>query len=609
VKQHDAEGRLEAAIAAARSALAHDGTNAGGWHDLGVLYQRRGALPASRAAFERAAELDPALVSVHNNLGNTYTLLGELERAVASYRRALDVDPALVPAHANAAAALHRLGRNDEALAHARRAAALDPATTTVQITAALVEGAVLGYDAALERLDAALARDPDSAGATAARAYALLRLERFDEVVDAATRGLERWPNTGGLLETLGCALRAQLRFEEAFAVFDRALALGHDPAGMLVLKASGLLELGDFETARLALEAALMLAPDNSTAWSALAEIRPFRAADPTLDRMEKLLASTPALRAVDARTTMHFALGKAYRKAGDAANAFRHFAEGNALKRASMVYDVADDERFVRESIAFFTPATMRRLSGAGDPSRAPIFVLGMPRSGTSLVEQILAAHPGVHGAGELTLFDRAVGELGREDPAALAARYLALLDALAPGEQRVVDKLPSNFRHVGLLHLAFPRAKIVHCVRDALDTCFSCYTTLFTGRQDFSYDLAETGRYYRAYEKLMEHWRAVLPPGVMLDVRYEELVANLEAGARELLAFCELPWDDAVLRYYEAARPVRTASYHQVRQPIYASSVGAAQRYRAELGPLIDALSGKPHDPGDPATSSG
>jgi tetratricopeptide (TPR) repeat protein len=514
-----------------------------------------------------------------------------------------------VPAHANAAAALHRLGRNGEALAHARQAAALDPNSTTVQITLALVEGAALGFEAALARLDAVLARDPDSAGATAARAYALLRLDRFDEVVAAAARGLERWPDTGALLETLGCGLRALQRFEEAFAVFDRAIALGHDPAGMLVLKASGLLELGDFEAARRAIDAALEIAPDNPAAWTTLAELHAFRAGDPALDRMETLLASAPGMRGVEARTMMHFALGKAYRKAGDPANAFRHFAAGNALKRASIAYDVAGDERFARESIAVFTPEAMRRLGGAGDASRAPIFVLGMPRSGTSLVEQILASHPGVYGAGELTLFDRAIDEIGREDPAALGARYLALVDAIAPPGKRVVDKLPSNFRHVALIHLALPRAKIVHCMRDALDTCFSCYTTLFTGRQDFSYDLAETGRYYRAYEALMEHWRAVLPPGVMLDVRYEDLVADVEAGARRMLAFCGLPWDDAVLRYYESARPVRTASYRQVRQPIYATSVGSAQRYRADLQPLIDALSDAGLDRGDPSTSSG
>ena len=234
-------------------------------------------------------------------------------------------------------------------------------------------------------------------------------------------------------------------------------------------------------------------------------------------------------------------------------------------------------------------------MRRNGGAGDGSRAPIFVVGMPRSGTSLIEQILASHPDVHGAGELLLFDRAIAEAGTDDLAALGGRYLALLDAIAPADKRVVDKLPSNFRHVALLHLALPRARIVHCVRDPLDTCFSCYVTHFTARQDFSWDLAEAGRYYRAYAALMEHWRAILPPGVMLDIAYEDVVGDVEASARRILAFCDLPWNDAVLRFYETSHPIRTASFKQARQPIYTTSVRAADPYRAELQPLIDALS--------------
>jgi hypothetical protein len=263
---------------------------------------------------------------------------------------------------------------------------------------------------------------------------------------------------------------------------------------------------------------------------------------------------------------------------------------------LRRGTIAYDVAGDERFAADTIAFFTPEKMRAMGGAGDDSRAPIFVLGMPRSGTSLVEQILASHPDVHGAGELMLFDRAIAEVGAEDLTALGARYLALVDEIAPATKRVVDKLPSNFRHVALLHLALPRARIIHCVRDPLDTCFSCYTTNFSGRQDFSWDLAEAGRYHRAYASLVEHWRTILPPGIMLDIVYEDVVADLEANARRVLAFCDLPWTDAVLRFYETKRPIRTASYKQARQPIYATSVRAADAYRAELKPLIDALAG-------------
>jgi tetratricopeptide (TPR) repeat protein len=585
------------AIEAAKRAIAQDETSAALWHDLGSLYQRHGALAESRVAFERAIALEPALASAHNNLGNTLILLGENDRAVESYRHAIAHDPALFPAHANAAAALYALGRTAEALVHARAAVKIDPASRPARVTLAFVEGAVSGYGVALEQIDALLTSGPGDLTALAARSYILLRLERFDEALATAYQGLALAPNFGLLLESLGCALRGLQRFSEAFAAFDRAFELGHDRAAILVLKAGGQLEIGDLEAAGATLERSLEIAPDLASAWSALTELRSFVPGDPAIAQMEAFLATSPNLRVPEPRMTMHFALGKAYRKAGDGKNAFRHFATGNALKRSTFTYDVAVDERFARDTIAFFTPEMMQRLSGAGDRSRAPIFVVGMPRSGTSLVEQILASHPDVHGAGELLLFERAIAEAGADDMTALGQRYIALVDAIAPRDKRVVDKLPSNFRHVALIHLALPRARIIHCMRDPVDTCFSCYTTLFTGRQDFSFDLAEAGRYYRTYDALVKHWPNVLPPGIMLDLKYEDIVADLEGNARRMLAFCDLPWDDAVLRYYETSRPIRTASFRQARQPIYSSSVRAADAYREELQPLIDALAGK------------
>jgi tetratricopeptide (TPR) repeat protein len=590
----NSQEQLDRALAAAQRAVAANGSSAQSWHDLGMLHQLRGDLADSYTAFRRAVELDPAFASAHNNLGNTFARMGEGERAVESYRRAIERDPGLMAAHANAAAALHVLGRNAEALEHARRAVEIEPASSPARITAAFIDGAVSGYDVALAQIDELLAREPENPSAIAARGYCLLRLERFEEALTTARSGLALRPNYGLFLESLGCALRGLGRSEEAFAAFDRAYELGHDRAAILVLKASGLLEIGRLDEARSALETALEITPDLPGAWNALAELLDFAPGDPALAKMESFLASSPNLRALEARVLMHFGLGKAYRKSGDTESAFRHFAAGNALRRSTITYDVAGDERFAADTIAFFTPQNMRAMSGAGDDSRAPIFVLGMPRSGTSLVEQILASNPSVHGAGELLLFDRAIAEVGVEDLTALGARYLALVDEIAPATKRVVDKLPSNFRHVGLLHLALPRARFVHITRDALDTCFSCYTTNFTGRQDFSWDLAECGRYYRAYESLMAHWRTVLPPGFMLEVAYEDVVADIEGSARKLLAFCDLPWDDAVLRFYETARPIRTASYRQARQPIYATSVKSAGSYRANLQPLIDAL---------------
>jgi hypothetical protein len=260
------------------------------------------------------------------------------------------------------------------------------------------------------------------------------------------------------------------------------------------------------------------------------------------------------------------------------------------------------------------ATFTDELIAAKSG-GDASQIPIFVLGMPRSGTTLIEQIIASHPMVHGGGELQALNEIVLG-GREvtdnvipfpesvpalDPSAvqqIGARYVDVLRRLAVkagrNAERVTDKMPSNYYFVGLIHLALPNAKIVHAVRDPVDTCISCFSKLFSAEQNHTYDLGELGRYYRRYQRLMEHWRHVLPPGRMLEVRYEEVVADLEGQVRRIISHCGLPWDDRCLSFHKTERPVRTASATQVRQPIYKSAVGRWRVYEEQLGPLLDAL---------------
>jgi hypothetical protein len=230
--------------------------------------------------------------------------------------------------------------------------------------------------------------------------------------------------------------------------------------------------------------------------------------------------------------------------------------------------------------------------------------PIFVLGMPRSGTTLIEQILASHPEIQGAGELRVLQRisdslgnypdAVTRLTQPELARLGVAYLAQIRPFAAGRAHVVDKMPANFLLVGLIHLILPNARIIHCRRNAVDTCLSCYTKLFGGEQTFAYDLRELGLFNRAYQKLMNHWGGLLPPDRFFEVDYEAVIENLEGEARRLTAFLGLPWDEACLTFYEAKRPVRTASVNQVRQPIYRSSVGRWKSYAAQLRPLLEAL---------------
>jgi hypothetical protein len=323
-----------------------------------------------------------------------------------------------------------------------------------------------------------------------------------------------------------------------------------------------------------------------------------------------MKKLAERMTSLSIGD-QMELHFALAKAYGDISEHDRSFRHLVEGNTLRRQQLTYDEAPTLNAFRRGQETFTLDLIRNMAGLGNASDIPIFIVGMPRSGTTLIEQIIASHPKVFGAGELGYVLKAVAELSGQDLQSIfipylasppspeqlhqfGVRYVSAITALAPKAERVTDKMPLNFLYIGLLHLALPNARIVHVRRSALDTCLSCYSKLFDGDQRYSYDLAELGRFYRAYEALMEHWREVLPPDIMLDVQYENLILNFEDEARRMVEHCRLEWDDACLAFHNTERPVRTASAHQVRRRIYTSSIGRWHPYAQQLEPLMQVL---------------
>jgi hypothetical protein len=245
--------------------------------------------------------------------------------------------------------------------------------------------------------------------------------------------------------------------------------------------------------------------------------------------------------------------------------------------------------------------FSPTLLSTKAEAGARSDLPVFVVGMPRSGTTLVEQILGSHPLVHAAGELTRlqtlmngFPQSAASLTAAEFEALGEAYLAFVAPMAAGRRHVVDKMPSNFLYAGFIRLILPDARVIHCRRDPVDTCLSCYTKLFTGEQAFAYDQSELGRFDRAYQALMAHWRATLPASHFIEVDYEAVVEDVETQARRMLDFLDLPWDEKVLRFQETERPVRTASVNPVRQPIYRTSAGRWKKHADQLKPLLAAL---------------
>ncbi len=352
------------------------------------------------------------------------------------------------------------------------------------------------------------------------------------------------------------------------------------HDARGVL------LSEAGRLNEARAAFAMALSLDPRFARAHFGLAMLGDV-AAD-QLASMEALATERERLGQRD-RLFLLYALAKAYDEAGDFARAFAAAEAGARLRRARW----SGDEGGEALRMARAAPSA-RGLDGAGSMSDAPIFVFGMPRSGTSLVEQILASHPEVRALGETEVF---AGEAARaSDAKALAAAYLARWPQDARSARRVVDKSLGNWLEIGAIRRALPRARLVHVRRNSLDCAVSCFFCFFSDDMPFAPDLAAIGRYYRGYAELMDSWRAALPPGVMHEIEYERLVADPERTARELLEYCGLDWDARCLNFHGAAREVRTASLVQVRRPLYRSAVGRARNYDAYLGPLRQALSG-------------
>jgi tetratricopeptide (TPR) repeat protein len=411
-----------------------------------------------------------------------------------------------------------------------------------------------------------------------------------------------EAHSNLGAAFWMLGSAESAFFHLRRAI-VIDPAYAPAYGHLG------NALVESGCLDDAREAFDRALERSQDSGWLYRRWAEVRTVSASDAHFKAMKRVARRMSALSPAE-QIELHFALAKACADTGDFERAARHLSLGNAQKRATIRYDEAASlalfER-IRENYAKAIVAP--RLDG--QPAIASIFVFGMPRSGTTLVDQVLASHPNVHGAGELTAFEHAFNavrvEAGIDAPFPEAAAeftldqtlrvgsgYLDRLSAIAPSRGRICDKMPSNVLFAGAIARALPNARMILVRRDPLDTCVSCYANLFTGNQPFAYDLGELGRYHRAYDRLVEHWRDVLPADLLLEVRYEDLVADFERVARTIFEHCLLDWDDACLRFYETPRIVRTASAAQVRRPLYRSSVGRYRGFETLLGPLREAL---------------
>ena len=558
---HHQAGRLRDAELAYRQVLARDPRHADSLHLLGLLACDAGRPDIGIDLIGKAIQINPKAASYHFDLATIFQEQGKLDQAVACYHKATVLEPGYLEAHSNLGCLLQELGRSAEAVDCHRRALQLQPN----------------------------IAETYNNLG------IALQALERLGDAVASYRKAIALKPNFANAYNNLGGALKDQGLWDEALASFAKALEFSpnapetHSNLGMAWL------DQGRFAEATAAFETALRLGGDPGPAYHGLSVCRKFTEADRPLIAAMQTALENPKL-ASASRVLIHFALGKIFDDLTDYASAIRHFDEGNRLERERRRFDAAGFTALVDWLIAAFPDGAS--VSAAASDSELPVLIVGMPRSGTTLVEQILASHREIGAGGELSFWlERLLPVRRRQaallDPAAEQAAirdYLALLGEIAPGAARVTDKMPFNFQFLGHVHRLLPQARFIHCRRNPIDTALSNYVTRFAGPHDFSYARADIVAYYREYQRLMDHWRAILPADRLLEIDYEELVADPETVSRRMVAFCGLDWDAACLAFHETDRPIKTASAWQARQPVYRSSAERWRRYEPWLGEL-------------------
>lgn len=608
-------GRVDEAIAAGRRALEINPSYAGALSNLGIALFDQGKFDDALDHYDRAVGLEPNFAQAHSNRGNALQRLKRFADAEPSYRRAIELQPSFADAWNNLGTCLRELKRPEEAEAVYRKALQLGSNNPDTLDNLALALKDLERFDEAADLMRRALTIEARSDKLYVHHATILLDQKKIDAASAAAGRALSLNPNNHDAVNVMGRIAFERGDLDESLTHYRRALALKPDLADAHNNMGNVLKELGKLDEAQAAYLQALQLDPNVAGVYVNLADSKKFAPGDAHLAAMEALAAKPEGLSKTD-RMQLDFGLGKAYADLRDHDRSFHHLLAGNAAKRAAIAYDEKATMALFDRIEAIFTRDVIGQMSGGGDPSPLPIFVIGMPRSGTTLVEQIIASHPAVYGAGELQtlndviltvrgpdgntlLYPEFVPALDGPALRQIGTRYLTLVRELAAKHgvrdaQRITDKMPSNYYFAGLIHLALPTARIIHTIRDPVDTCISCFSKLFSAEQNHTYDLGELGRYYKRYERLMAHWRSALPAGRILDVRYEDVVADVEQQARRIIAYCGLPWTDRCLSFHETERPVRTASATQVRQPIYKSAVGRWRVYEQHLGPLLGAL---------------
>jgi len=605
-------GRLDEAAEAVEEAVRLEPKNPQALNNLGIIQYERGQFEQAVQSYCRTLELKPAMAEAHNNLGNALRLTGDLEGALGAYQEALTYRANYPEAYNNLGTLLQKDGRLEEAEHAFRKAIQQNPRYAEAHNNLALLLSSQKQDVEALRILGEALKFAPTNVQTLLITAKIQLRRNNLDAAERAARLALDQEAENAEVMTVLGQVLYETDRYDEAIEILDCALAIAPQSAEARNFYGVALKSVGRLDEAR---EHILKALEGNQAIYGAYANLNDLvdfseGIGDALFDRMDTIL-DCACDREAEQYLPLHFAYAKALDDRGQHERALDHYVIGGRMKRAQLDYDESGTHGFFDAIRAAFPKEVFehRKYEGAND--ERPVFIVGMPRSGSTLVEQILSSHPDIYGAGEVKHLSRALGGLrdrfpslpkypemvGKITPAQLgmlAANYQRALAEGAGESSRITDKLLTNYFFVGLINLLFPGAKVINTVRDPVDTCLSAFTKLFKDDMPHSYDLAELGRYYSKYRELMEHWEKVLPKGFMMRVVYEDVVADTARQAKRLIEFLGLAWDEKCLDFHNSDRPVKTASVAQVRRPIYKTSVARWKKYGAGLQPLVDAL---------------
>ena len=601
------QSRLEEAEQVLRRALALKPELAPLHEDLGGVQATQRRLEDAVASFQTALRLDPRLPLARKKLGQSLAALGRGDEADAALEAWFEQDPGRL----QVALALDHLraGRKDEAISTLRKALRENPDNVDALHTLAQ---AYWGDDERMSDIEALLRRATELAPALA-QAWIMLGLllhqsDRSEEAIACYQRAAEIDPDEPTVWSGLGADYAQIGDMEKSAAAYARSVALQPSP-GIHMSYAHALKALGRQAEALREYRAAIAQKADFGEVYWSMANLKVFRFEPTEVAAMEEQVKREDLSPSADVH--FRFALGKACEDAGDYDRAWEFYHTGNQRQRPLVSYDPAGFELRHQQMAEVFSRAFLDQHEGQGFPSDAPIFIVGLPRSGSTLIEQILASHSQVEGTLELSTlgeiavsiaryrrdrveYPEAARDLRDRDFRAYGKEYIERTRTFrTTGKPRFTDKLPNNFSHIGFAHLILPNAKIINARRHPLDSILGSYKQLFGKGQNFTYDMDELVMYYRQYHEIMRHWHRVLP-GKVLDVHYEETVADLESQVRRILAHCGLPFEEACLRFHETHRAVRTASSEQVRQPLYTRALGTWRRYEKHLRPWQEEL---------------